>query len=101
MPQPFSLLCALSCLSPGAAKLLYGPLLTEGAELSVPAPLIAAWAGLLASAINCIPVGELDGGRVAVALLGRRVGLPGWRCHRDGYGREEELSACCQLPSSQ
>jgi membrane-associated protease RseP (regulator of RpoE activity) len=35
----------------------------------------AAWFGLLATALNLFPVGQLDGGHIAYAVLGRRSSL--------------------------
>ncbi|KAL3161454.1 hypothetical protein ABBQ32_010337 [Trebouxia sp. C0010 RCD-2024] len=34
---------------------------------------LAGWAGLVVNALNMIPLGELDGGRVAFAMWGRRA----------------------------
>jgi membrane-associated protease RseP (regulator of RpoE activity) len=35
----------------------------------------AAWFGLLATALNLLPFGQLDGGHIAYAVLGRRSTL--------------------------
>jgi hypothetical protein len=41
-------------------------------EVRVSSLVVAGYAGLVVSALNCLPAGELDGGRVSLALFGRR-----------------------------
>jgi len=62
-----------SLLVGGLAKLLLGDVLKEGTPLSVNPLLIWAWAGLLINALNSIPAGELDGGRISFAIWGRKA----------------------------
>ncbi|KAA8539617.1 hypothetical protein F0562_026309 [Nyssa sinensis] len=62
-----------SLLAGGIAKLLLGDVLKEGTPLSVNPLVIWAWAGLLINAINSIPAGELDGGRISFAIWGRKA----------------------------
>jgi membrane-associated protease RseP (regulator of RpoE activity) len=45
------------------------------AEIALHPMAIAAWAGMLATAINLLPIGQLDGGHIVYALFGRRVHL--------------------------
>lgn len=61
-----------SFLVGGIAKLLLGNVLKEGAPLSLNPLVLWSWAGLLINAINSIPAGELDGGRISFALWGRK-----------------------------
>ena len=35
----------------------------------------AAWVGLLATALNLLPIGQLDGGHILYAFLGERTKL--------------------------
>ncbi|KAL9687804.1 hypothetical protein QQ045_032211 [Rhodiola kirilowii] len=56
-----------------AAKILLGDVLKEGTPISVNPLVIWAWAGLLINAINSIPAGELDGGRIAFSIWGRKA----------------------------
>ncbi|KVI04884.1 Peptidase M50 [Cynara cardunculus var. scolymus] len=62
-----------SLLAGGIAKLLLGDVLKEGATISINPLVIWAWAGLLINAINSIPAGELDGGRISFAIWGRKA----------------------------
>lgn len=64
--------------------LLKGPI-PEGHDIMLTSTALAGWAGLLVTMINLLPFGQLDGGHVAYALLGKRqdrvsrgvlVGLP-------------------------
>ncbi|KAF8055831.1 EGY2 [Scenedesmus sp. PABB004] len=42
-------------------------------EVQVSSLFVAGWAGLAVNALNLLPTGELDGGRIALALFGRRA----------------------------
>ncbi len=47
--------------------------LPEGKDVVMNAPMLAAWFGLLVTLLNLIPVGQLDGGHVTFAVLGRHA----------------------------
>jgi membrane-associated protease RseP (regulator of RpoE activity) len=54
-----------------ATKILWGTI-PEGYSLNMHPIAFAAWFGLLATAWNLIPAGQLDGGHIAYSVLGRR-----------------------------
>lgn len=54
--------------------LFFGPI-PEGSSLILHPVGFAGWVGLLVTALNLVPLGQLDGGHVAYALLGRRARL--------------------------
>ncbi|XP_057849143.1 probable zinc metalloprotease EGY2, chloroplastic isoform X2 [Cryptomeria japonica] len=62
-----------SFLVGGIAKLILGDVLKEGTKVAVNPLVTWAWSGLLINALNSIPAGELDGGRISLALWGRKV----------------------------
>ncbi len=47
----------------------------QGSSLILHPVGFAGWAGLLVTALNLVPIGQLDGGHVAYAILGRRARL--------------------------
>jgi membrane-associated protease RseP (regulator of RpoE activity) len=54
-----------------AAWLVWGDV-PDGMSINMHPMAFAAWFGLLATALNLFPLGQLDGGHVAYAVLGRK-----------------------------
>jgi membrane-associated protease RseP (regulator of RpoE activity) len=44
----------------------------EGYSINMHPMAFAAWFGLLATALNLFPIGQLDGGHISYAVLGRK-----------------------------
>ncbi len=57
-----------------ASKLTWGTV-ADGYSLNLHPMAFAAWFGLLATALNLFPIGQLDGGHISYAVLGRRSTL--------------------------
>ena len=66
-----------SLLMSALEKAVY-PQLPEQAELLLHPVAYAGWAGLFVTALNLLPVGQLDGGHVVYGILGRRSVWVSW-----------------------
>ncbi len=55
-----------------AAEWLFFGTPPDGYTINMHPMAFAAWFGLLATALNLFPIGQLDGGHIAYAVLGRR-----------------------------
>jgi membrane-associated protease RseP (regulator of RpoE activity) len=53
------------------AAVIWGPV-PDGYSINMHPMAFAAWFGLLATALNLFPIGQLDGGHISYAVLGRR-----------------------------
>lgn len=62
-----------SILVGSLGKLLLPAAIREQATLAVHPLLVVGYTGLLANALNLIPIGRLDGGRIVQSLYGRTV----------------------------
>jgi len=54
-------------------RIYFGPL-EDGVDVFLHPMGLAAWWGMLATAINLLPFGQLDGGHIMYAAIGRRAG---------------------------
>lgn len=50
----------------------------EGSTYILSEAAMAGWAGLLVTAINLLPIGQLDGGHITYSLIRRRQAIFGW-----------------------
>jgi membrane-associated protease RseP (regulator of RpoE activity) len=65
-------------LREGAAALLGTFPIDRGYDVIISPVALAGWAGLLVTALNLLPVGQLDGGHVLYSLFGNKARLLTW-----------------------
>jgi membrane-associated protease RseP (regulator of RpoE activity) len=70
--DPGTLILGEPLLFKALARFVHGPL-PEGADIMIHPMGFAAWFGMLATALNLLPFGQLDGGHIAYAVFGRRA----------------------------
>lgn len=77
--HPFSSVWSgVSLLSWVIQRLVVGPI-PEGYDVVLGPVALAGWAGMLVTMLNLLPVGQLDGGHVAYAILGPKQNRIGTR----------------------
>jgi len=54
--------------------LVHGPL-AENQEIAMNSMLFAGWVGIFITALNLIPIGQLDGGHILYTLIGKRANV--------------------------
>lgn len=70
-PEPGTMLLGEPLLLKAAARFIHGPL-GEGMDIVIHPLGFGAWFGMLATALNLLPFGQLDGGHIAYAVFGPR-----------------------------
>jgi membrane-associated protease RseP (regulator of RpoE activity) len=78
LPGSGAHLSALSALREVGAALLGTFPTTSGYDVFIHPVAMAGWAGLLVTALNLLPVGQLDGGHVLYSLVGQRAKVLTW-----------------------
>jgi len=80
-PKPGAGLLSFEALNPkyslvlaGLGKLALGNQLVAAKAINLHPIAVAGWIGVLFSAFNLMPVGQLDGGRMVHAMFGQRTG---------------------------
>jgi len=71
MPDQGALMFGDSLLMRLLTWMVFGPI-PAGMDVFVHPVALAGWVGLFVTALNLFPVGQLDGGRIAYALVGAR-----------------------------